>query len=109
MFVVDEAGDLVLGCVSTGAALTVLEDSCGEVIGDPYIKSARAAGEDVDVEMIFARWHGRQDSRLVARWRKADSFASLRNDKQRTLWFVQYALEDGLYIGELAGVVEGAG
>ena len=57
MFVVDETADVVFCGVGAGALVAVLLDSQADVVGEPYVESAGAAGEDVDVKVVFALRH----------------------------------------------------
>jgi len=57
MFVVDEATDVVFRGVGARAFLAVLFDSEADVVGESYVETAGAAGENVDVEMVFAMRH----------------------------------------------------
>jgi hypothetical protein len=106
VFVVDETADVVFGGVGSGTLVPVLFDAETDVVGESYVKSAGAAGEYVDVKMVFALRHvGRITEESVLKQQipplrcgmtnkragnsnsndntTADSFASLRNDKQK--------------------------
>jgi len=106
MFVVDEATDVVFRAVGAEAFLAVLFDAEVDVVGESYVETAGAAGEDVDVEMVFAQRHVRRIAEPVIEKQipplrcgmtnrrasstakttatgEADSSAALRNDKQK--------------------------
>jgi len=70
-----------LRCGSRGAFHGVVYAEA-DVVGESYIETAGAAGEDVDVEVIFPLRHDRRITEESAVG-KADSSASLRNDKQK--------------------------
>jgi hypothetical protein len=82
VFVIDEAADVVFCGVGAEALFTVLADAEADVVGESYIETAGAAGEDVDVEVVFALRHVRRITGESAVG-KADSSAALRNDKQK--------------------------
>jgi hypothetical protein len=68
VLVVDEAAYVVFGCVGSGSLFSVLLYAEANVVGETYVETAGAAGEDVDVEVVFALWHlGRITE--VGRWR----------------------------------------
>ena len=60
MFVVDEATNVVFCGVGAGGLFTVLSDAEVDVVGESYIEAAGAAGENVDVEVIFPLRHVRR-------------------------------------------------
>ncbi len=82
MFVIDEAANVVFCGVGAEELFAVLFDAEADVVGESYVESAGAAGEDVDVEVVFALRHFGEDIGEFG-GRKADSSASLRNDKQK--------------------------
>ena len=56
-FVVDEAMDFVFCCEAVCGAFAVFAEATAEIVRDTDIKSARAAGEDVDVILVVThRW-----------------------------------------------------
>ena len=73
VFVIDEAVDFVPGGVGAGARFAMGLDSGAEAIGHSDVEGMRAAGEDVDPEVILSA-HGGDGIRLcVVRRVKADS------------------------------------
>ena len=78
----DEAANVVFCGVGAEALFTVLFDAKADVVSESYVETAGAAGEDVDVEVIFPLRHFQRITEESA-GRKADSSASLRNDKQK--------------------------
>ena len=73
---------LYFGGVGSGSFFSVLFQAEADVVGETYVETAGAAGEDVDVEVVFALWHFGQDNGGCGGG-EADSSASLRNDKQK--------------------------
>ena len=57
VLVVDEAAYVVFGGVGSGSFFSVLLRAEADVVGETYVETAGAAGEDVDVEMVFALRH----------------------------------------------------
>jgi hypothetical protein len=60
VFVIDQAADVVFCGVGAEALFAMLFDAEADVVGESYIKTAGAAGEDVDVEVIFPLRHVRR-------------------------------------------------
>ncbi len=57
VFAVDEAVNVVSGCVGFGARFAMDTYSAVDVICHANVEIPRAAGEDVDPEMVFAGLH----------------------------------------------------
>ncbi len=94
VLVVDEAAYVVFGGVGSWSFFSVLLQAEVDVVGETYVETAGATGEDVDVKVVFALWHLGRITEVVAREKRipplrcgmtnktADSSAALRNDKQ---------------------------
>ena len=63
VFEVNQAVDLVTGCMGAGGAFAVGDGSAGKVAGHTCVEVSRAAGKDVDPEVELSALHGREDSR----------------------------------------------
>jgi len=63
VFEVNQAVDLVTGCMGAGGAFAVGDRSAGKVAGHTGVEVWRAAGKDVDPEVELSALHGREDSR----------------------------------------------
>ena len=66
MLVVDEAAYVVFGGVGSGSFFSVLFQAEADVVGETYVETAGAAGEDVDVKVVFALWHLGEITEVVA-------------------------------------------
>jgi hypothetical protein len=66
VFVVDEATYVVFCGVGSGAFFTMLLDAQPDVVGEAYVETSGAAGEDVDVEVVFALRRFRRITEVVA-------------------------------------------
>jgi len=52
LLAVDQTGDLVAGGEGSGGLLAVFDDALAESVGEADVEGARAAGKDVNPELI---------------------------------------------------------
>jgi len=80
---VNETIDIVFRGVRAVAFFAMLFDAHADIVCKSDVESARTAGEDVNVKVVFVLLHFGNGNWTLG-GRKADSSASLRNDKQKS-------------------------